>query len=397
MMPAETWVGSGVTRWDTVPDSYRIAVLPGDGIGREVVPQTLRVLHRVTSDFGLSLDFHEFECGGQYYQEQGREWSQEAESFVMNEADAILLGGIGALDTAGNPVRLPDGALAGHNVLMGLRQRLDLYANVRPIKLFEGVPTPLAAKTPKDIDMVIVRENTEGLYTPARGRVSRKGKPDIAIDMRVISGKKSERVTRFAFELAMKRDGAPADGTKRVTCVDKSNVLVGCQLFRESYDKVSREYPEVSTDYCYVDAWTLHALQRPEFYDVVVAPNAFGDIISDLGGAIQGGLGIAPSGNIGEERAMFEPVHGSAPDIAGKGQANPIACIRSGAMMLEWLGDRSKDKDLHDASHAITRGVEENLAAGRIRTPDLCKSKWAKVPPSDTETVTSDIVQRLRR
>lgn len=377
--------------------TYRIAVLPGDGIGKEVVVQAIRVLEKAASVFSLSLELRQFECGGEYYQEHQREWSQEAESYAMREADAILLGGIGALDEAGRPVRLPDGALAGHNVLMGLRQKLDLYANVRPIKLLKGVPTPLAGKGPKDIDLVIVRENTEGLYIPARGRVSREGETDIAVDMRLISAKASERIARFAFDLAMKRNGAPSDKKKRVTCVDKSNVLVGCQLFRESYDKVSIEYPDVSKDYCYVDAWTLHAVRKPEFYDVVVAPNEFGDIISDLGAAIQGGLGVSPSANIGEEQAMFEPVHGSAPDIAGTHSANPIACIRSVTMMLGWLGQRSGERMFHLAGESIASAVEENLRAEKIRTQDLCVGRWSDVLPSTTQAVTSDIVERIRR
>jgi isocitrate/isopropylmalate dehydrogenase len=378
-----------------VPRSYRIAVLPGDGIGREVVPQAARALECATETHGIRLELHEFQCGGQYYLQEGREWSEEAETFAIVQADAILLGGIGALDKKGTTVRLPDGNMAGYNVLMGLRQRLDLYANVRPVKLFEGVNTPLAGKGPQDIDMVIVRENTEGLYVPARGRVNRDDKGDIAVDMRIISARGSERIARFAFELARKRHGAPSDGRKRVTCVDKSNLLVGCQLFRESYDKIGNEFTDITRDYCYVDAWTLQAIRRPEFYDVVVAPNEFGDIISDLGGAIQGGLGIAPSGNIGDKHAMFEPVHGSAPDIAGTGTANPIASFRSAAMMLQWLGDRFGDADLHKAADSIEKAVEGNLREGVVRTPDLCMGKWKDVAASSTESVGLDIIDRI--
>ncbi|MFW9770340.1 MAG: isocitrate/isopropylmalate dehydrogenase family protein [Candidatus Thorarchaeota archaeon] len=375
--------------------NYKIAVLPGDGIGREVIPEAIKVLREASTITGLQLDIHEFECGGQYYLEHEREWSEEAEDFTKKEADAILLGGIGGTDQAGNVVRLHDGNLAGYNIVIGLRQDLDLYANVRPVKLYHGVPTPLANKRPEDIDMVIVRENTEGLYTPVRGRVSDSDR-ELAFDLRLITAKGSERVARYAFNLAMKRNGAPVDKQKRVTCVDKSNLLAGCKLFRESFDKVSTEFKEVSKDYAYVDAWTLLALKQPEFYDVVVAPNAFGDIISDLGGAIQGGLGVAPSGNIGEKHGMFEPVHGSAPDIAGTYQANPIAAILSTAMMLEWLGTKHNDAISTQAAESIRCAVESVLHEGQDRTVDLCRGRWQKVKPATTLEVGIAIVKRIK-
>ncbi len=373
---------------------YKISVLPGDGIGKEVIPEAVSVMKEAASVEKLNLEIHEFECGGQYFLKNMREWSEEAEEFTKTEADAILLGGIGAMDSSGNVVRLPDGNLAGYNIVIGLRQELELYANVRPVKLYEGVPTPLAFKRPEDIDMVIVRENTEGLYTPARGRISDRDR-NFAFDLRIITAKGSERVARYAFELAMNREGAPIDGTKRVTCVDKSNLLTGCKLFREAFDKVGSEFKKVSKDYAYVDAWTLLALRKPEFYDVVVAPNAFGDIISDLGGAIQGGLGVAPSGNIGEKHGMFEPVHGSAPDIAGKGQANPIAAILSVAMMFEWLGSKSNDEGPIRAANKIRQSVEEVLHEGQVRTEDLCIGRWEKVKPATTFEVAVAIIKRI--
>ena len=374
---------------------YKIAVLPGDGIGREVIPEAVKVMNEVASVItGLNLEIHEFECGGQYYLKNDREWSEEAETFTKNEADASLLGAIGALDSSGKVVRLPDGNLAGYSVVIGLRRELELYANVRPVKLYEGVPTPLANKSPSDINMVIVRENTEGLYYPARGRISDHDR-NLAFDLRLITAEGSERVARYAFELAMKREGAPVDGTKRVTCVDKSNILTGCKLFRESFDKVGSEFKVISKDYAYVDAWNLFALRKPEFYDVVVAPNAFGDIISDLGGAIQGGLGVAPSGNIGEKQAMFEPVHGSAPDIAGTEQANPIAAILSVAMMLEWLGRRANDQGPIEAALLIRKSIEGVLRDGKIRTADLCLGRWENVKPATTAEVTEVIIKRM--
>jgi len=375
--------------------TYNIAVLPGDGIGREVISEVRRVMEEAVNPAGnIDLDFHEFECGGAYYLKTGLEWTEEAEVFTKNEADAILLGGIGARGPDGRSVRRPDGNLAGYSVVIGLRQELDLYANVRPVKLFEGVPTPLAGKGSNDIDMVIVRENTEGLYIPAHGRIKEPGR-DIAFDLRMITAKGSERIARYAYELAKNRNGAPVDKVKRVTCVDKSNLLAGCQLFREYFNKVGENYKEITKDYAYVDAWTLLAIRKPEYYDVVVAPNAFGDIISDLGGALMGGLGVAASGNIGEEHAVFEPVHGSAPDIAGTGQANPIAALLSAAMMFEWLGKRFNDNVPVKTAGWIRDAIEEVLREGKIRTPDLCLGKWSEVKPSNTHQVTTEIIRKM--
>ncbi|TFH04089.1 MAG: isocitrate/isopropylmalate dehydrogenase family protein, partial [Candidatus Thorarchaeota archaeon] len=273
-----------------MPRTYKISVLPGDGIGREVIPQAVRVLCEVEELVGgFNIELHEFECGGEYYIRAGREWSNEAEEFTKNEADAILLGAVGASDDAGKSVRLADGNLAGYSIVIGLRMDLDLYANVRPVSLFEGIWTPIKDKGPDDINMTIIRENTEGLYVPARGKLSRGGATEVAVDSRIITSKGSERVSRYAFELAKNGSGAPSDGVKRATCVDKSNLLAGCQLFRESFNRVGTEYPDVERDYAYVDAWTQWIIRKPEHYNVVVAPNEFGDIITDLGAAIQGG------------------------------------------------------------------------------------------------------------
>jgi len=377
--------------------TYNIAVLPGDGIGREVISEVKRVMEEAVNPAGnIDLEFHEFECGGEYYLKTGLEWTAEAEKFTKTEADAILLGGIGAKRPDGRSVRRPDGNLAGYSVVIGLRQELDLYANVRPVKLYEGVPTPLAGKGPNDIDMIIVRENTEGLYYPAHGRIKESDR-DVAFDLRMITAKGSERIARYAFELAKNRNGAPVDRVKRVTCVDKSNLLVGCQLFREYFNKVGENYREVTRDYAYVDAWTLLAIRKPEYYDVVVAPNAFGDIISDLGGALVGGLGVAPSGNIGEEHAVFEPVHGSAPDIAGTGQANPIAALLSTAMMFEWMGKRFDDSAPVKTATWMRDAIEDVLREGKIRTPDLCVGKWSEVKPSTTHQVTTEIIRKMTR
>lgn len=377
---------------------YRIAVLPGDGVGPETIVEAVRVLRaaaEVTS--GLELSFNEFPCGGRYYLETGREWPAEAEAFCREEADAILLGGVGWERSPGEPVRRPDGQLAGAAVVLGLRAELDLYANVRPVRLYPGVPTPLAGQKPGDIDFVVVRENTEGLYAPLRGMLRRGGMDELAVDVRAITRRGSERVSRFAFKLAKSRGrGAPEDRRIRVTCVDKSNLLEGCQLFRRVFREVAKEYQEVEADYAYVDAWTLWCLRRPSYYDVVVTTNMFGDIISDLGAALQGGLGMAAGGNIGDHHAMFEPVHGSAPRIAGQKRANPLASILAGKMMLEWLGQRHGDRRCLEASQAVEQAVIAVLQEGRIRTYDLCVGQYASVQPSNTEQVGIAVAHALK-
>ncbi|UCE10322.1 MAG: isocitrate/isopropylmalate dehydrogenase family protein [Candidatus Thorarchaeota archaeon] len=380
-----------------MPKKYKLGILPGDGIGKEVVPAAVRVVQAACEGVGgFDIELRGFDCGGEYYLANGEEWSEEAEEYVWNEADAVLLGAIGALDSKGESVKLPDGNLAGYNVVIGLRLRLDLYANVRPVKLYEGVPTPLADKGPDDIDMVIIRENTEGLYTPARGALSRGGLKDLAVDMRVITKKGSERVSRFAFQVAEERNGAPSDGVKRVTCVDKSNLLAGCQLFRESFNRIGEEYPKIEKDYAFVDAWTQWCLKKPEFYDVVVTPNEFGDIITDLGGAVQGGLGVAPAGNIGQKYGVFEPVHGSAPKHAGKGAANPIAATLAGSMLLEWLGKKHNDNKVLKAGGLVKEAVASVLRDGEPRTYDLCLGQWLGITPSSTDKVGDAIAERAR-
>jgi isocitrate/isopropylmalate dehydrogenase len=378
--------------------TYRISVLPGDGIGREVIPQSVRVLRSVEDLVGgFQIDLHQFECGGEYYLREHREWSQEAEDFTKREADAVLLGAIGAVNSDGSSVRLPDGNLAGYSIVIGLRMDLDLYANVRPVKLYEGVWTPLANKGPLDIDMTIVRENTEGLYSPTRGTLRRGNTADLAVDARVITRKGSERVIRYAFQLSTQTKGAPVDGVKRVTCVDKSNLLAGCQLFRSVFNEIGVEYPDIERDYAYVDAWTQWCLRKPEYYNVVVAPNEFGDIITDLGAAVQGGLGVAPAGNIGIKHGVFEPVHGSAPKYYGSNSANPIASILALSMMLEWLGAEHRDKSVHRAGALIKTSVAEVLKAGDIRTQDLCVGPWSNIGPSSTEAVTSTVINTIKK
>jgi len=375
---------------------YRIVVLPGDGIGRETVPEALKALKAMEEvSSGLNLEFLEFPAGAEYYSRTGEEWPKEAFKTIKEEADAVLLGAVGWNTPTGEAIQLKDGRFAGAGVLFGLRFGLDLYANIRPVKLYQGLPSVIADKGPKDIDMVIVRENTEGLYQPIRGYLARGGVEEMAIDSRVITRKGSERIIRHAFQLSRFRGkGAPKDGRLKVTCVDKSNVLLGCVLFRKVYDMVAGDYPDVNRDYAYIDAFCQWLIRSPEWFDVAVTTNMFGDISTDLGAAVAGGMGMAPAGNIGDEHAMFEPIHGSAPRHAGKNEANPLATILASKMMLEWLGRKHSDDACARGAEKIEESVMKLLSEGRTRTYDLCRGPYANVKPSSTKAV-GDAVTKL--
>lgn len=379
--------------------AYKIQVLPGDGIGPEVIQEAVKVLKIVSGEIqGLDLAFHEFPCGGKYYLETGVEWPGEAEVFARQEADAILLGAVGWETAPGQPVRRRDGQLAGAEVVLGQRRDLELYANVRPVKLYPGVPTPLAEKQPEDIDFVIIRENTEGLYSGIGKRYGENEPGELAIDVRPISRMGAERVIRYAGRLAQKRaKGAPKDGKQRLTCVDKSNVLLGDQLFRQVFEESMHDFPEIEPDYAYVDAWAMWCIRQPEYYNVVVAPNLYGDIISDLGAAIQGGMGVAAGGNIGDNHAMFEPIHGSAPRHAGKRRANPTAAILAGKMLLEWLGERHNDHQATDAATIIEEAVTSVLKEAKVRTYDLCRGSYASQKPSTTKQMGTAIRKMIQK
>ena len=350
--------------------AYKIVLLAGDGTGPEVMREGLKVLKAAGDAHALSFDLLPYPCGGEYYLKTGDEWPKEAFPSCKT-ADAILLGAVGHPDA-----RLPNGDLAGAGVIFGLRFGLDLYANVRPVKLYPGVLHKLHDEfrqvwRPDLVDFVVVRENTEGLYTPARGTLSRGGTDEVAIDSRVITRKGAERVIRFAFELAVHRQGAPKDGKHRVTCVDKSNVLAGDRLFRAVYEEIAAKYPQVERDYAYIDAFTQWIVRSPEQYDVCVAPNEFGDIATDLASVLQGGMGVAAGGNIGDHHAMFEPIHGSAPKHAGQDKVDPIAMILAVQMMLDWLGTRKSDPKLGAAAKGVEAAVADVLREGKVLTYDL--------------------------
>ena len=340
---------------------YQIATIEGDGIGPEVTQAAMRVL---TEACGRdTLDFAMMPGGAGHYLKAGTALPEETFA-ACRDMHAILHG------AAGLPgANYPDGTEVGNDLHLQLRFRLDLYANMRPVKLLRGVRSPLADVQPGGMDYVIIRENTEGLYASRGAGVLLRG--EMASDTLVITRKGTERVARFAFELSRKRKGAPRDGKRRVTVCDKANILRTYAFFRAVCDDVAAEYPDVAIDYAYADAITVHLVKRPDFYDVIVAENMFGDIISDLGAATAGGMGISPSGEIGDSHALFQGAHGSAPDIAGQGIASPLATILSGSLMLRWLADRHGDPALAEAAGRVDAAVDRVLAEGQAVPRDL--------------------------
>lgn len=340
--------------------SYRIAVVPGDGIGPEVMREALKVLRAIETHFpGLRFDCQEYRAGARCYQETGTDLPAETLQ-ACRSADAILFG------ATGDPsIRFPDGTEIAPQLT--LRFVLDLYAGIRPIKRYAGVPPTLAGDPA--IDYVILRENTEGLYASRGAGVKVGG--HVAVDNMVITRPGTERIVRAAFRMAQKRPGAPADKVRRVTCVDKANVLKSMAFFRQVFDDVAREFPGVQTEHAYVDAMTMYMVRRPLHYDVVVAENMFGDIISDLAAGTVGGLGMAPSADVSHTHGLFQPSHGTAPDIAGKGIANPVAQILSARMMLDWLAERKQDPQAAQAAQAIEAAVEATLRDPRYHTADV--------------------------
>lgn len=341
---------------------YEVAVVHGDGIGPEVCQAAMDIVRAALGSHQV-LSFVEYEAGATLYQRTGVAYPPE--SFDgCRRAHAILHG------AAGLPgVNYPDGTEAGLDFGLQTRFRLDLYANIRPIRLFPGTSSRLAGKRPGDIDYVIVRENTEGLYAARGNGVVLRD--EVATDALVLTRKGTERVVRAAFELARKRNGAPADHRHRVTCCDKSNVLRSYAFFRRVFDEVAAQYPDIEADYCYADAMTAHLIERPEHYDVIVTENMFGDIISDLAAATVGSMGMSPSAEIGDKHALFQAAHGSAPTIAGQGVANPYGTILSAASMLLWLGERHSDPALSHAGREIEQAVAQTLAQGVALTRDI--------------------------
>lgn len=357
--------------------------MPGDGIGPEVIREAVKVGEAVLESIGIKVFFEEFPNGAEHYLKTGETLSEETLR-KLKGFDAIFFGAVG------DP-RIKPGILE-KGILLKLRSSLDLYVNLRPVKLLKGVESPLRGFGPGDIDFVVIRENTEDFYVDMGGRVdascsktfeftvntggARGSKYRIevssssgeAFQIGVISRRGAERIIKFSFEYAAKR------GIRHITFVDKANVLTEAYgLWREIVEKIGEEYKNtVESEFMYVDAAALHMVLNPKRFKVIVAPNMFGDILTDLGAAIQGGLGFAPSGNINPEgTSMFEPVHGSAPDKAGKNIANPIASILTFSLMLEHLWNRYGDEHLLEASRIIENAVENVLAGGKFKTIDM--------------------------
>ncbi len=342
--------------------SYRIALLPGDGIGPEVMDATVAVMRHIASGTsGLDMELTSHEAGATLYRQQGVALPDDVLADCL-DADAVLLAAIGLPD-----VRKPDGTEVQPDMMVGLRRALDLHSAVRPVKLYPGVDGPLK-NTESGIDFVIVRENLEGLFSSYGGGAVVGD--TVATDTLVVTREGTQKVVDFAFKLAERRNGRPVDGQRKVTCVDKANVFRSFAFFRKVFEDVAVEYPEVASESCYVDAMSLYMVQNPSDFDVLVMENQFGDILSDLGAGIVGGLGLAPSAEVGDQHALFQPSHGSAPQIAGKNVANPLATILSAAMMFDWLGDRHQDQAALDASRRIEQSVTALLTERKCCTAD---------------------------
>jgi 3-isopropylmalate dehydrogenase len=333
---------------------YDIVTIDGDGIGAEVCQSAVQVLREACGTDVLNI--MPMAGGAGHYQRTGHVLP-EATYQACQGAHAILHG------AAGLPgVTYADGTEVGNDLHLQLRFRLDLFANVRPIRLLQGVKSPLVDFSAGQIDYVIVRENTEGLYASRGAGVNLRD--ELVTDTLVMTRVGVERVAKFAFDLSQRRQGSPRDGQRRVTVCDKANILKSYAFFRAICTEVAQAYSDVAIDYAYADAITVHMIKKPDFYDVIVAENMFGDIISDLGAATVGGLGVAPSAELGLNHGLFQGAHGSAPDIAGQDVASPIATILSGALMLRWLADRHHDAALRQAADRIDTAVQDVLAQG---------------------------------
>lgn len=332
---------------------YNVAVIPGDGIGLEVVPEGIRVLEAAGHRFDIDFNWQTLPWGCENYNRTGRFMPEDGIE-QLKEFEAIFLGAVGFPD-------VPD-HLSLRELLIPIRRELEQYVNLRPVRMLKGMDTPLKNRGPEDIDFVIVRENNEGEYSQIGGRLYSGTESEVVVQESVFTRKGVDRVMRFAFELARSREA------KHLTSATKSNGIIHTMPYwDERFMEVGRDFPDVKTDQYHIDILTANFVLHPDWFDVVVGSNLFGDILSDLGPAVAGTIGVAPSANLNPERkypSMFEPVHGSAPDIAGKGIANPIAQITSGAMMLDHLGHP-------EAAAAVERAVETALEDPSLRTPDM--------------------------
>jgi len=332
--------------------TYNIALIPGDGIGKEVVPEAVKIIKALSKQYGFDMSYTEFPYSCEYYLKTGRMMPADGIE-KLRAFDAIFLGAVGDFE-------VPD-HVSLWGLLIPIRRQMQQYVNVRPVRLLPGIQSPLANRKPKDIDFVVIRENNEGEYSQIGGRLYEGSDLEMVVQETVFTRRGVDRIMRYAFELAQKRS------RKHLTSATKSNGIIHTMPFwDERFTAISQQYPDVETAQFHIDILTAHFVQHPDWFEVVVGSNLFGDILSDLGPAIAGSIGIAASANLNPEKqfpSMFEPVHGSAPDIAGKGIANPIGTFWSAQMMLEFLGEVEAAQSLMMAIEAAT--------ANHIFTPDL--------------------------
>ncbi|HHT02619.1 MAG TPA: tartrate dehydrogenase [Firmicutes bacterium] len=335
-------------------DSYRIAVIGGDGVGPEVLTEGCKVMDAIAELAGFALEYERFPWGCAYYQEHGEMMPQNGLD-VLQDFDAIYLGAIGGFG-------VPDHISLG-DLLLRIRRGFDQYVNLRPTRLMAEELCPLKGVSQDEIDLVVVRENAEGEYAHAGGRLYQGTPNEVAVQTAIFTRRGTERIMRYAFDLCRHRDGK-----KRLTAATKSNANAFTMVFwEEVLQEVARDYPDIEVNWTHVDALVMNLIRKPQWYDVIVASNLFGDILTDETAALQGSLGLAAGANINPERrfpSMFEPVHGSAPDIAGQGIANPIGAVWAGAMMLEHLGEQK-------AAQVMMGAIEAVLREGQVRTADL--------------------------
>lgn len=349
--------------------TYKIALIPGDGIGKEVIPEGVRVIEKLAVKNGFDVSFQQFPYSCEYYLEHGVMMPPDALD-QLKPFDTILLGAVGAPG-------VPD-HVSLWGLLLPIRRTFDQYVNLRPVRLLPGIRSCLANRGPREIDFIVVRENTEGEYSEIGGRLFTGTDREVVIQETLFSRKGVDRVIRYAFELARTRPD------KHVTSATKSNgIKYTMPYWDERFAAIAADYPDIRRDQYHIDILTAHFVQHPDWFDVVVGSNLFGDILSDLGPAVAGGIGIAPSANINVERdfpSMFEPVHGSAPDIAGKGIANPIATFWSVQMMLDFLGEQQSAAELMRAIEAVTgRGILTRDLGGTADTQSFTEQVLAEI------------------
>ncbi len=348
-------------------NQYTIAVLPGDGIGPEITQPCIDIINQALSIVGgVELNDETLSAGTAAYLKEGAALSDETLERAK-QADAILLAAMGLPD-----IRYPDGTEIVPQI--ELREKLNLYAGVRPVRSIKGAPVTLANPKAHDLDFVIIRESTEGLFAARRNGVVEGDA--IAKDTMEITRETSERLFHFSFNYTQKRKQKGSQGV--LTCVDKANVLPSMAFYRKIFDECAPLYPDVEAKHAYVDAAALNMVRCPWIFDVMVTENMYGDILSDLGAGLIGGMGMAPSADIGDDYAVFQPCHGSAPDIMGTGKANPTAMILSGAMLLEWLGDTRQDDNCTNASTVIYDAVDRAFGSGELLSCELSGSSGTK-------------------